>query len=127
MTEDRENWGEDPTDDGAKDPEALDYIPPGEDRYDALFEDDGTDYRELMSASELVGPGMEWGDGFVIAREVRASEPWAPSLVRRDERPRVSAPVSLKPCAHCGTPFKGIARKLTCSQSCRKALSRARA
>jgi hypothetical protein len=55
-----------------------------------------------------VGPDGTFGvltrqDGFVEYHEVRATEPWRPSLVRRDERPAVGrATVKGRHCARCG-------------------------
>jgi len=91
------------------------------DKWDELFDEDP--YRSL--AEDEAGtvadvlPAGDYGvlsrrDGFVEYHEVRVTEPWRPSLVRRDERPRVSAPTSRKPCAHCGATFKGIARAKYC-------------
>lgn len=81
--------------------------------------------------AERVGPDGSYGvmtrqDGFVEYHEVRATEAWRPSLVRLDERPRVGASRGVKPCTHCGEPFKGINRARYCSDACRQSAYRAR-
>ena len=61
-----------------------------EDRWDSLFEDeDGYAIIRSLMGSEDVEPGLERGDGFFIAHEVRVTEKDHVSLVRLDERPRV--------------------------------------
>ena len=46
---------------------------------------------ESLMGSEDVEPGLERGDGFFMAHEVRATEPWHVSEVQLDERPRVAS------------------------------------
>jgi hypothetical protein len=49
---------------------------------------------DIMGADD-VEPGLERGDGFFIAHEVVATEPWHESLVRLGERPRVRHPLKV--------------------------------
>lgn len=95
------------------------------DKYDALF-DETTDYRSLMG-SEDVEPGLERADGFYIAHEVRATVPWAESLVRKGERPRVQNARTHRKCDHCGEAYVALrSTSLYCGPKCRVAANRAK-
>ena len=101
------------------------------DRYDALFEDeDGLDdIRELMNSRDDLGlTGMEWNPGgFIEARDVRATEPWRPSLVRLGERPRVGSSATTRKCDHCSTTYKAARSTARyCGGTCRQAAKRGR-
>jgi hypothetical protein len=65
------------------------------DRWDDLFEDDGLGNIRALMGSEDVEPGLERGDGYYIAHEVRVTEKDHVSLVRLNERPRVRHPLKV--------------------------------
>ena len=103
------------------------------DKWDELFDasedalDSLSEVRELMgSRLELGLTGMEWNPGgFIEAREVRATEPWRPSLVRLGERPRVSLAQITRRCDHCHETY--VARRQSsryCGATCRQAAHR---
>ncbi len=100
------------------------------DRFDSLFEDDGLgDIRDLMGSKDELGiTGMEWNPGgFIETRDVRATEPWRPSLVRLGERPRVQPSATTRKCDHCGTTYKAARSTARyCGPTCRQAAGRAR-
>lgn len=105
------------------------------DRWDELFEasedalDSLAEVRELMgSRLELGLTGMTWNpDGYIEAHEVRAREPWAPSLVRRGERPRVQLSTITRKCDQCHEVYKASRTSSRyCGATCRQAAKRSR-
>ena len=105
------------------------------DKWDELFDasedalDSLAEVRELMgSRLELGLTGMEWNPGgFIEAREVRAQEPWRPSLVRRGERPRVQLSTITRRCDHCAEVYKASRTSSRyCGATCRQSAKRSR-
>ena len=86
--------------------------------------------RSLMGDREELGlTGMEWDGegGYIVTREVRATEPWRASLVREGERPRVQLSTISRHCDRCGEPYKASRTSSRyCGATCRQAAKRFR-